>query len=163
MSEVSDFAESARNESSAGLQSNYMGGTEAARGLLNQPDTFSRGLGGSDSATQAAIRSKMSQGFARSQNHLSIDTLKNANQDHLKKLEVATQMAAEEQSMNLQKEILRKKQKQAQAAMRGQLIGTVLGIAGGVGGAMIPGAGAAGAMAGYQLGSGAGNAIGSGL
>jgi hypothetical protein len=156
-----DFAALANSESTASRHTDYMGGEQAARGLLNTPDSYSGGLSYGDSATRDAIRSKAFGGFEKAHAHLSIETLKNADQDHLKKLEVASSMANEEYQMNMQKEILRKKQAQAKQMARGALVGSVLGIVGGVTGGAA--GGAPGAMAGYQLGSGVGNAAGSGF
>jgi hypothetical protein len=113
-----------------------------------------------------AIRSKYAGEFDRSMGRLKFDNVKAANTDHLKKLEVATQMANEEHAMNFQKEMQRKKMAQAKKAMRGQLVGSVLGIVGGVVGGVVAGAGtlgigaAAGASAGYAAGQGLGQAIG---
>ena len=156
-----NFAQEARSESSAGRFNNYAGGNETARGLLNQPDNFTEGLGRGADPMQAAIRSKYNANYSRAQEHLNLNMLKNANADHLKKLEVATQLAGQEHEMNMQKELMRKKRAQASQMMRGQIIGSVLGIAGGVGGAAL--GGAPGAMAGYQIGSGTGQAMGGGM
>lgn len=153
------FAQEARTESAAGRAANYSGGTDVARGLLNRPDHFSQSLGGGDPAMSAAIRSKYAGNFERSANRLNFDNVKNANADHLKKLEVATQMANEEHQMNFQKEMMRKKAAQAKAAMRGQLVGSVLGIVGGAAGAGM-GGGPAGMAGGQALGQGVGTAIG---
>jgi hypothetical protein len=160
---VTDFSNLAASDSTAQRHSNYMGGTEAARGLLNSPDSYSGGLSYGDSAVRDAIRQKGVGSFNQSQNRLSIETLKRADQDHVKKLEVASQMANEEFQMNMQKEILRKKQAQAKQMARGAMVGSVLGIVGAVGGASVPGAGVGGAIAGNRLGEGFGTAIGSGL
>lgn len=153
------FSREANSESSANRASNYNSGTETARGLLNRPDSFNAGLGGGDTAMSAAIRSKYAGNFERSVDRMSVSNLKAASADHLKKLEVAAQMAGEEHRMNVEKEMARKKAAQMKSAMRGQLVGSVLGIVGGVAGAVY--GGPAGAMAGAQLGQGAGQAIGS--
>jgi hypothetical protein len=157
---ATSFGQEARNESSSGLASNYTGGTERARGLLNSTDNFSENLGGGANPMQDAIRQKYAGGFERNQNRVDFEALKGAKNDHLKKLQVATEMAGQEHQMNFEKEMQRKKMANAKAAMRGQIMASVLGIAGGVGGAAL--GGPAGAAAGYQLGSGTGQAVGSG-
>lgn len=152
----------ARSETGASRAANYGSGTETARGLLNRPDTFSEGIGGGDPAMSQAIRAKYTSGFNRNVDRMNLQNLKKAGDDHLKKLEVATQMANEEHKMNFEKEMARKKAAQAKAAMRGQLLGSVLGIVGGVAGGVATGGNPMGIMAGAQLGSGTGQAIGSG-
>lgn len=154
------FALEARQGSVDQRNADYSSGETAARGLLNSGDNgFTAGLGGENQAMSQAIKAKYGGVFGRAQDRLNIDTLKNAKADHLKKLEVATDMATQEHQMNFEKEMQRKKMAQMAKAMRGQLVGSVLGIVGGVGGAVV--GGPAGAMAGAALGSGAGNAIGS--
>lgn len=163
---ATNYAQEARTETSGGLHQNYMGATPSAVGLLNKTDNFSKGLGGgSDSAMQMAIRNKYAGEYHRKQERLNLDMLKNANTDHLRKLQTASDLAGQEHQLNMQKEIMRKKQAQAKQAMRAQLVGTVLGIVGGVaGGAMTGGAGTgAGIMAGQALGTGVGTAIGGGI
>ncbi len=163
---VTDFAQEARHETSAGQAANYTSGTDSARGLLNRPDTFSAGLGGAPDPMQSAIRQKYAGQFERAQDHTNLDALKGAKLDHLRKLDVATQMASQEHQMNFEKEMQRKKMSQQQRMMRGQIVGQVLGIvgavAGGVAGAPTGVGAVGGAAAGYALGSGVGNAIGSG-
>lgn len=158
-SEVSNFANQAAQESPQQRAQEVTGGESQARGLLNTPDKYSTQLAYGDSATRDAIRSKYSRGYYASEQNLNIQALKNAQEDHLKKLEVATNMAGQEAEQNRQKLILQWKKTQAEKAARGQVIGTVLGVVGGVGGAMAGGAG--GAIAGYELGQGAGQAAGS--
>ena len=157
------FALEARNESAAGRAANYNSGNEAARGLLARDNAFGESLGGGpDPAMSAAIRNKYAGQFGQKMGRLNLENVKAANSDHLKKMEVATQMANEEHQMNFQKEMMRKKAAQAKQMMRAQLVGTVLGIVGGVAGGaatMSP----QGAMAGMALGQGAGQAIGGGM
>lgn len=160
---ATNFAQEARTETAEGRHQNYMGGTEAARGLLNRQDNFGDTLGGGpDGALKAAIRSKYAGNFERAQDRLNFDMLKNAKSDHLKKLEVATQMAEQEHAMNFEKEMQRKKMAQAKQAMRAQLVGSVLGIVGGVSGAAISGS-PTGMLAGQALGQGVGTAVGGGM
>lgn len=155
------FALEARQGSSAGRAADYGSGTETARGLLNSGDNgFTAGLGGENQAMSQAIKAKYGGTFNRAQDRLNVDNLKNAKADHLKKLEVATQMATQEHQMNFEKEMQRKKMAQMAKAMRGQVVGSVLGIVGAGAGAFF--GGPAGMMAGAALGQGAGQAIGSG-
>lgn len=160
---VGSFAEEARRESSAGRAANYNAPIEQARGLLDRPDNFSENLGGGDSAMRSAIRSKYAGTFGRKMDRLNLENIKGANADHLKKLEVATQMAAEEQKVNFEKEMMRQKMAKAKQAARAQLVGTVLGIVGGVGVGVATGGNPAGIMAGQALGQGVGTAAAGGL
>lgn len=151
------FAQEARSESAADRMNNYTGGTETARGLLAR-DNFSEGLGGSPNPMREAIRSKYAGQFNRAQERLNLDMTKGANADHLRKLEVAQQMAADELKMNFEKEMQRKKLARARAAARGSVVGQVLGtVAAVVAGIYTGGSGAA---AGYAAGNAVGNAIG---
>lgn len=154
------FAQEARQESSAGRAENYNAPIETARGLLNSPRGHSEDLGGNN-PMRSAIRSKYAGEFERRADKLKLNNIKSANTDHLKKLEVATQLAADEQRMNFEKEMQRQKMAKAKQAMRAQLVGSVLGIVGGVAGGAY--GGPTGAIAGSALGQGAGTAIGGGM
>lgn len=160
LSEVDNFSRQAAQESPVQRAQEITSGNSQARGLLSTPDKYTDQLSYGDSAQRDAIRSKYSRGYYQNEQHLNIDALKNAQEDHLKKLEVATNMAGQEAEQNRQKLILQWKKAQAEKAARGQVIGTVLGIVGGTAGA-VAGGGAPGAMAGYSLGQGVGQAAGS--
>lgn len=145
--------------SNADLAKKYSAGSGEARGLLmNAPDSNS-GLSYGDRAISDAIKSRSMREFNTSQNRLELETMKSAQTDHLRNLQVATQAASQEVEQNKQKAILRWKIDQANKASRGQVLGTTLGIVGGVVGAVY--GGPAGAAAGYAAGSGVGSAVGS--
>lgn len=157
----------ARNETAESMAKQYGGGTENARGLLNQGgNSFNSGLSYGDKAMSSAIRGKYMGDFNRNAHKVNLNNLRNADEDHIRKLSVASELANQEVEMNRQKEILKHKMKQAKKQQRGALIGSVLGIVGGVAGGVAgsmaaPGVGTgAGAMAGSALGSGLGQAIG---
>jgi len=141
-----------------GLANSYSSGGQG-QGLLNAHSNFDSSLGFSNPESDA-IKSRYMPQFQRSEQQLSLDNIKGAQQDHIRNLQVATQAAGQEVELNKQKAILRNKIEQQNRAARGAVLGQTLGIVGGVVGAIY--GGAPGAMAGYQLGSGAGNAIGSG-
>jgi hypothetical protein len=150
---------SEQSGSSADLGRQYSLGASQARGLLtNAPDSNS-GLSYGNRAVSDAIKSRTMGGFNRSMNELNLNTMKAAQSDHLRNLQVATNAATQEVEQNKQKAVLRWKIDQANKAARGQIVGTTLGIVGGVAGAVF--GGPAGAMAGYAVGSGVGNAVGS--
>lgn len=160
---IRSIGEDARKETSSNIRERYMSGTEAANGLINAKDNFSESLGGGPNPMGDAIRSKFSKGFALDQKRLGLDVRKQAQGDHLKKLETATQLSAEEVRLNYEKMLLKEKMRKAKKAARGQILGSVLGIVGGVAGAYFGGPGAgriAGAMAGQAVGSGVGQAAG---
>lgn len=164
--EISDYGAEARAGSVAGRAADYSQGGAAARGLMNAPDNYSQDLGYSN-PTMSAIKSKYSGQFEQGQKRLQLNTLKAADEDHLRKVQIANEMANEEMRLNQQKEQLKRMKKLASRQARGQLIGSVLGVVGAVGGAVAgsaltanPAGGVAGAMAGQGLGQGAGTMIG---
>ena len=148
-----------RGDSAGATSERYMApGREAARGLLSAPDNFNSGLSYGDQAMTKAIQSKHAQKYSLGERRLA-QTMNSAGQDdYLKKLQVTADMAGQEHQMNLQKEILRQKEAQANKRARGAVVGQVLGITG----AIVAGAytGGAGAAAGYAAGNAAGNMIG---
>jgi len=162
MSDIAGLLKDNQGSSAAANTSNYMNAASEARGLLNAPDNFNRGMSYGDEAMSKAIRNKGSQKYSMGERRLANEMRKGGQDDYVKKLQITSQLANEEHQINVQKEIMRQKQEQARKAARGQVIGTVLGITGAVaGGMMTGGAGAgAGAMAGYQIGSGVGNMAG---
>lgn len=156
-----DNALNSQSGSNADLAKTYSAGASATRGLLNNPDS-GQGLSYGDRAVSDAIRSRSSAGYNRSMNELSLNTMRSAQEDHLRNLQVATNAATQEVEQNKQKAILKWKIDQANKSARGAILGTTLGIVGGVAGAAMTGGAAApgGAMAGYALGSGVGNMAG---
>ncbi len=146
-------------QSNQGLANSYSApAISAGRGLLNAHDNFNSGLSFGDNATSAAIKSRYDQKYKQSENALKLDTMKNANADHIRNLHVATAAAGQEVELNKQKAILKWKIEQAEKKARGAVVGNVLGIVGGVVGAVY--GGPAGAGAGYALGQGVGTAAG---
>ncbi len=144
----------------------YGSGIGQARGLLTQPDNFSNQLGYGDKATSAAIKRRYSEPYMRDESRLKLENTRNADEDHLRALSVASAAAGQEVEDNRQKQILKFKIDQANKRARGAVLGTVLGITGGVAGGYAGSFGgqpAAGAMAGYAGGSGIGNAMGGDL
>lgn len=137
-----------------------------ARGLLNAPDNFNSGLSYGDHATSEAIKSRYQQKYMQGENQLRTDIMKNAQSDHLRNLQVATDAAGKEVELNKQKALLKWKIDQANKHARGAIVGQTLGIVGAVvgavaGGYATAGTGAvAGGAAGYQAGQGLGQAIG---
>lgn len=141
-------------------QSNYTAGNSQARGLLNRADGFNDQLAYGNGAESAAIRSRYSQAYNRSEYDLNTKMMQNASLDKIKKLQTVSALANEEVETNKQKEILKHKIEQANKRARGAIIGTVLGIAGGAAGAYLTKS-PEGASAGYAMGEGTGNLIGS--
>lgn len=158
------------SQSTGDLAKQYSSGMGEARGLLNQPSGTNNSLAYGDRAVSDAIRSRSNQGYYQSERKLSVDVLKNAGQDKLRSLQVASQAAGEEVQLNRQKDLLRWQTEQANKRARGAVLGNILGIAGAIGGGiagsvLMPGAGTAagaamGASAGMGVGSAAGNVIG---
>lgn len=145
-------------QTNAGIAKGYTSGNAEARGLLAQPENFNQGLSFGDRATSDAIKGKYMQSYAHKESQLNNKMLQSADQDHVRKLQNAANMAGEEVELNKQKEILRHKKAQAARAARGAVLGQVLGITAGVVAGVYTGG--AGAGAGYMAGNAAGNAIG---
>lgn len=150
--------------SNADVANNYNGGLSAGRGLLNTSSGFNSGLSYGDKATSDAIRSRYMPQYNLKENELRLNNMRGAQEDHLRNLQTATQAASQEVEMNKQKAMLKWKIDEQNRAARGAILGNILGIAGGIGGAAVagPNGAAGGAMAGYQLGSGVGNMAGRG-
>jgi hypothetical protein len=164
--EISDFGKEARADSAQGRFEGYTGGSASARGLLSDSGGLDRSLS-YDNPTLSAIKQKYGASeFGRENKRLNLSMFRAAQEDNLRKVQVANELAGQEIEINRQKEMLRRQRKAASKAARGQLIGTALGIVGmGVGAYMGgPGAGRlAGAMVGNAVGQGAGAAMGGGL
>ncbi len=131
----------------------------AGRGLLNSSDNFNNGLSFGDKAQTAAIQSRYTNAYHRGESALSLDSIKNAQADHIRNLQTATSAAGQEVEMNKQKAILKWKIEQQNKKARGAILGTTLGIVGGVVAGIY--SGGTGAAAGFAAGEGIGNAIGS--
>ena len=169
--QITDFGHEAQAGSGAQNYAKYNSGAPQVAGLMNQPDNYSQKLGGADNAQLNAIKSKYDQKFGQDQSRLNLTLMKQANEDHLRKVQIANQMANQEMEINRQKEMLRQQRKAAKRQARGAMIGNVLGIVGAVGGGLAGGLGTggtpmgaiAGASVGNSLGQAAGGAIGGGL
>src|SRR6185503_7205415 len=142
--------------SNQGLANSYS--SNAGQGLLNLNTSGGSGTAFQPSAESAAIRNRYMPQFNRSEQQLSLDNLKGAQEDHIRNLQVATAAAGQEVELNKQKAILKDKIDQANKKARGAVLGTVLGIVGGVVAGIYTGG--TGAAAGYAAGNAAGNAIG---
>lgn len=135
-------------------------GLDQARGLLQPQGNFSEQLGmQSQPALTEAIRNKTNRQYHTEDQELKRSMKMDAKNAHFNKLQAASQLASDEQRINVQKAIAKYKAKMAKKAARGQLLGSVLGIAGGVVGSIY--GGPAGGAAGAAVGQGAGQAIGS--
>ncbi len=151
------FAVEQSNQSNQDVANSYGGAAMAAgRGLLNAPNHTNNALSYGDQATSAAIKSRYDQKYTQQENGLKLDVMKNAQSDHLRNLQSATQMASQEVEQNRQKALLKWKIDQANKKARGEILGTTLGIVGGVVGGIY--GGPAGAMGGYAAGQGVGQA-----
>lgn len=146
------------NTSNHQVADKYNAGNQQARGLLNSPSNFNQGLNYGDQVQSDAIKSRYNQAYGRQEQSLTLKNMMNADQDHVKQLQAASQLAGQEVETNKQKALLKNKIEQANKRARGQMLGSILGITGAVGGAYL--GGGAGAGAGFQAGAAAGNAIG---
>ena len=144
--------------SNAQVGKDYMSGTNVGRGLLNQGGDSGQAIA-YGSPMQHAIKQRYVGEYNANQSQLHHRVLRSASEDNLRNLSATTQMATEEVMQNRQKAMLKNEIEQANKRARGQVLGTVLGITGGVG-AMAAGTGPQGGMAGYQAGSGVGQMIG---
>lgn len=131
-----------------------------AQGLLGNSDGMNSGLAYSNPMS-TAIQQRTQRGFQHEQNKLNVEIKNNARNTYFDRLQHATKLAQDEQTMNFEKEMMRRKAKEAKKQARGQAIGSVLGIVGGVVGAVY--GGPAGAAAGSQIGGAVGNNIGQGM
>ncbi len=165
---VASFAAENANQSAASRAQDYTKGFETARGLLKDDGSFNKSLGFGNDAMIGAIRQKYRGEYGMKERRIGQNLRQSAEQDYLKRLAIASEMAGQEHELNMQKEILRQKKAAAKRAARGQIIGTVLGIAGGVAGGVLgsaagPTGTAAGISAGSQLGMGVGGVLGEGM
>ncbi len=133
----------------------------SGRGLLNAPNNTNSSLSYGDQATTAAIRGRTNQKYTQEENGLKLDIIKNAQADHIRNLQSATQLASQEVEQNRQKALLKWKIDQANKKARGSIVGETLGIIGGAAAAYYSGGNMAAAGAGYQAGKGIGTAVGS--
>lgn len=154
--EISDFGKEARAGSAQSSFQNYNQGSQNASGLMNDSGSFDRGLA-SQNPEMSAIKQKYNTDFGRNQKRLSLSLMKQGEEDHLRKVQIANQMASEEMQINQQKEMLKWQRKQAKKMARAQTIGSVLGIVGAGAGLATTGT-AAGGMVGYSIGQGVGGA-----
>jgi hypothetical protein len=99
-------------------------------GLLGQNDNFNSGLGYGDNAMSSAIRNKYSQGYNTQMSGMGNKMQLDARNAHSQKILTAHNMASEEANLNMQKEMIKYKQKQMKKAQRGQIVGNVLGLVG---------------------------------
>lgn len=168
---LNTYATGQANETNSDMANSYMEGTGASQGLLNpigKQGAFDSTSHYGDNATLSAIRSRANVPYNIQMGELSTNTMRAADADHIRNLQVASNMATQEVEQNRQKDLLAYSIDQANKRARGAILGSILGItggiAGGVGGAFAGGpTGAAyGAMGGYALGSGAGEMIGTG-
>lgn len=151
----------ARSTTAEGLNQNYSQDLGKARGLLNSGDGgFNDRLGYDNKVVRDAIKSKYNQDFAQSEKKIKLQNMMNANEDQLKRLSVASNMANEEVATNQRKWELKQKMDQQRRAARAQMVGAVLGIAGGIAGGVVTGGSPMGIMAGAQLGQGVGQVAG---
>lgn len=156
--EISDLGADARAGSAQQLYKDYTGeANQAASGLMADTSTerFNAGLGGNNDPTLSAIKNKYNKQFSHNQQRLSLGAMRDAEEDNLRKIQVANQLADQEMEMNRQKEMLKQQMKKAKRAARSATIGNILGVAG-------AGAGFAfgGGPAGAAVGMGSGQAIG---
>ena len=125
-------------------------GTDTS-GLLNRSDNFDQGMG--FNPMSEAIKQKYSRPFQLNQDKLQNKMKLDARNEHFAKIEMAHNLASQEASTNFQKELLKYKQKQQKRAQRQAIIGSVLGLGGGIAGA------AMGGPAGAGMGMSAGNSL----
>ncbi len=154
------------HQSNSQIADSYSGGASEARGLLNTPDHMNSQLSYGNDAQSQAIRQRTDRSYDRSAQSVSLKNMMNADADHVRNLQVASQLANQEVQNNMQKDLLRNKIDQANKRARGAVVGNVLGIVGAVAGAVVGGyatggaGAAAGGMAGYQGGQALGQGIG---
>ncbi len=156
---VTGLVNDANSHSNADIAQKYNSGTSQARGLLNTPDHMNDQLSYGNKAQTDAIKSRYDRSYGRQETALSLKTMMNADADHVRNLQNASQLANQEVETNRQKDLLKNKINQANKRARGQVLGTVLGITGAVAAGYATGG--AGAGAGYAAGDAAGNMIGS--
>lgn len=152
--------EELNRQSTNDIQNQYGSGMGQARGLISQPDNFGSQLSYGDRATSDAIRSRYNKGYEREERQLRLENLRNASNDKIRNLQVASSAAAQEVEMNKQKAILKERIEQANKRARGAVIGTVLGIVGGGAGLALGQGNPMAGMAGYAAGQGVGNMAG---
>lgn len=163
--EIAGLVNDSIHHSNADIAKSYSGASEG-RGLLNTPDHMNSQLSYGNDAQSAAIKQRTDQAYGRSEKALSLKNIMNADSDHVRNLQIASQAANQEVQTNMQKDLLRDKISQANKRARGQVVGNVLGIVGAVVGGVVGGyaTGGAGvapaAAAGYQGGQALGQGIG---
>lgn len=140
------------------LEKAYSAGVDDAKGLLQDSGKFDEGLSYGDKALGAVIKNKFSGEANRSMARTKQGIKDKANADHFNRLNKTSQLVAEEQRINHEKELMKYQAKMNRQRARSAIVGQVLGIGGAVVGGMY--GGPMGAMAGYQIGQGAGGMTG---
>lgn len=152
--------DNAMNSSADSTLANNLRGTEGAQGLVHPDASFEQGLGGDQGALSQAIENKTQRIHAGRQQQFQHEQKRMADQMQFEKVQHASELVNQEQNMNFQKALEKRRREQASKAARAGIVGQVLGIVvGAVAGAYTGGAGAA---AGYAAGNAAGQAIGGG-
>lgn len=148
---IQAFKDDANASSANQRTADYGAGMQTARGLIGPDTNFESRLG---NPMQEAIRTKYAREYDNTERALSAKLRRAGQDDHLKKLSVANQLAEEESVMNMRKAELERKKRAMKRQARAGVIGTALGLVGAAAGAAI--GGPAGASAGYMIGAGTG-------
>lgn len=157
--EIRAFGQEARSRSNADLANTYSADLGQARGLLQDSGGADKAMG-YQNPSLAAIKSKYGQDYSRMERGIKLDNIRSANEDNIKKLQIANQLANEELALNRQREALKNKMKAAKKAARGAMIGNILGVAGGGAALALSGGNPYAGMAGMGGGQAIGNFAG---
>lgn len=149
------------NQSADQIAQDTMKGTGDGASLLDG-DSFDESIAYSNDGLKRAIQNRSKGDYGRSMQALKTNVNFEAMNRKFDKLKNAAGPVSQEHAHNERARQLRYVERQRKKALRGQLIGSVLGIGGAIGGAMIaPGGSAAGgAIAGNMIGTGLGNTLG---
>lgn len=159
--DIKGLVSEAGNTSAGQIRDKYMSAAEGAKGLLRPDEQIEKRIGMSQNPMSEAIKRKVNMGFQNSQSRLRQKTGLDARVDHLKKLEVASNLASEEHELNMEKVRIKREMARAKKAARGQVLGSVLGTVAGVAATVYTGGNVAAGAAAYQAGQGLGQSMGS--
>lgn len=123
-----------------------------------EPDSFDEDIGYSNEAMISAIRNRSGADYSRSLDNLKGKTSFDAINRKFNRLKNAAELVSAEHAHNERARQLRYAERQRKKALRGQIVGSVLGIGGAVAGGILSGGNPAGIMAGSMIGQGIGNA-----
>ena len=152
----------ALTEADEAIAARTMESVGSERGLIDNPAAKMRDSGlnpeGDDGAMLQAINQRATHKYDQSIRALDVKSRHEAKQSSMNRKMRAVELLSKEQAHNEQIRQMKEQAAASRRAARAATLGSIMGIAGAVGGAMV--GGAPGAMAGFQIGGGVGTQVG---